>query len=312
MDRECKMNPKPILVTGAHRSGTTWVGKMISASRDVGYIHEPFNLAHRPGICRAEFPYWFTYITDEHEAVFRKQLSETISFHYHLIGETKAIRCPKDALRMLRDYMRFSWCRVRRVRPLLKDPIGIFSAEWLAKAFDMDVVILVRHPAAFASSLKRLNYRHPFSHFLQQPLLMSDHLHSFSAEIERFAVEEHDVIDQAILLYKLIYSVVSTYKNKHENWVFVRHEDLSRDPVVGFQDLFKVLNVKFTPRIHKVIQEHSHSTNPKEAPQGVSSLKLNSKLNICNWRRRLTAAEIERVRNGVEAISAGFYSDSDW
>jgi len=35
---------KPILVTGSHRSGTTWAGKMISACPNVGYIHEPFNI----------------------------------------------------------------------------------------------------------------------------------------------------------------------------------------------------------------------------------------------------------------------------
>ena len=45
------MHTKPILVTGSHRSGTTWVGKMLAATGSVGYIHEPFNLKNRPGIC---------------------------------------------------------------------------------------------------------------------------------------------------------------------------------------------------------------------------------------------------------------------
>ena len=39
----------PILVTGAHRSGTTWVGKMLAADADTGYISEPLNVLHRPG-----------------------------------------------------------------------------------------------------------------------------------------------------------------------------------------------------------------------------------------------------------------------
>ena len=33
----------PILVTGSHKAGTTWVGEMLAASRRVGYISEPFN-----------------------------------------------------------------------------------------------------------------------------------------------------------------------------------------------------------------------------------------------------------------------------
>ncbi len=31
----------PILVTGTHRSGTTWVGKMLAAGPSTAYISEP-------------------------------------------------------------------------------------------------------------------------------------------------------------------------------------------------------------------------------------------------------------------------------
>lgn len=58
-------NKKPILVTGSHRSGSTWVGRMLALSPSVGYIHEPFNIRHRHGICKAHFEYWFQYICDE-------------------------------------------------------------------------------------------------------------------------------------------------------------------------------------------------------------------------------------------------------
>ena len=34
----------PILVTGAHRSGTTWVGRMLCASGEAHYVSEPFNV----------------------------------------------------------------------------------------------------------------------------------------------------------------------------------------------------------------------------------------------------------------------------
>ena len=50
-------NKKPLLLTGSHRSGSTWVGIIMAASPSVGYIHEPLNLNHHPGICGAEFEY---------------------------------------------------------------------------------------------------------------------------------------------------------------------------------------------------------------------------------------------------------------
>ncbi|MCF8233846.1 MAG: hypothetical protein K9G67_15655 [Bacteroidales bacterium] len=38
------MPKKEILVTGAHRSGTTWVGHVMREAPEVHYIHEPFNV----------------------------------------------------------------------------------------------------------------------------------------------------------------------------------------------------------------------------------------------------------------------------
>jgi hypothetical protein len=58
-------NKKSILVTGSHLSGSTWTGRMLSLSPSVAYIHEPFNLHHRPGICKAKFNYWFPYMESE-------------------------------------------------------------------------------------------------------------------------------------------------------------------------------------------------------------------------------------------------------
>jgi hypothetical protein len=34
---------KPILVTGSHRSGTTWAGQMVAAAPHTAYIHKPLN-----------------------------------------------------------------------------------------------------------------------------------------------------------------------------------------------------------------------------------------------------------------------------
>jgi hypothetical protein len=74
------MNKKAILVTGSHRSGSTWVGKMIAQSPSVVYIHEPFNLEIGPcvGICSAKFNYWFTYISPENESQVYRAIANTI------------------------------------------------------------------------------------------------------------------------------------------------------------------------------------------------------------------------------------------
>ena len=306
------INTKPILITGAHRSGTTWVGRMIAESPLVGYIHEPFNLNHSLGICAAKFDYWFPYISYENESIYYEHIKNTLSFSYNLSSQLKTIRRPGDVLQVLREYNTFRRYRNSNMRTLVKDPIAIFSAEWLAQTFDIDVIVLIRHPAAFASSLKRLNWTHPFSHFLGQHLLMKDHLHPFEADIRAYTEKEHDIIDQAALLWRLIYHMVVQYQKNHDDWTFVRHEDISREPLRGFQTLFDVLNIEFSERIRTTIEEYTDSSNPDQAPDGGHSLKLDSKSNIWNWKHRLTVSEVERIRTQVEDISSVFYLDEDW
>jgi hypothetical protein len=302
---------KPILVTGSHRSGTTWVGKMLAATPEVGYIHEPFNLTHRPGICTAKFPYWFTHITEENECLYYEALKNTFAFRFSIKAELSAIHSARHVRRMIENYKNFALYRFRHAAPLIKDPIALFSSEWLAKRFDMNVVVLIRHPAAFASSIRRLNWTHNFSHFLNQPNLMSDYLAPFEAEIRDFAQKDHDILEQAPLLWRIIHHLILQFQQKHKDWLFLRHEDISANPLHYFKYLYRQMNLTFTSHVQKVIEDHSSEDNPTEA-ENHTSLKRNSKANINSWRNKFTEAELTRLRRDVEDISHQFYSDADW
>ena len=97
------MTEQPILVTGAHRSGTTWVGRMLSAARNTAYISEPLNVLHRRGVYRADVQNWYQYITPENEADYLPAFQQLLNFQYHLFAEIGSIRSQKDFLRMGRD-----------------------------------------------------------------------------------------------------------------------------------------------------------------------------------------------------------------
>lgn len=68
---------QPILVTGAHRSGTTWVGKMLAGSQ-VAYISEPLNVLHRPGVLCAKVKHWYQYVCDDNEAEYLAPFEELL------------------------------------------------------------------------------------------------------------------------------------------------------------------------------------------------------------------------------------------
>ena len=301
----------PILVTGTHRSGTTWVGKMLAADGCTAYISEPLNVLHRPGVFRAKVKHWYQYICEENEREYLPAFKDLLEFDYHLWEEVRSLRSRRDFLRMGRDFLIFYNGLMRGQRALLKDPFAVFSTPWFAKKLNCKVVITVRHPAAFASSLKRLNWPFEFQDLLNQPLLMRDHLGPYREEME--SIQPDDVIGQSALLWKLIYSSVYTTRERNPGFIVVRHEDLSLDPLPGYRDLYTALGLEFNARVEKLILNSSSSENPGElSRKKVHGVKLDSRANMHNWKKRLTVEEIDRIRQMTEKVSSLYYSDAEW
>ncbi len=303
--------PRPILVTGAHRSGTTWVGRMLAADEDTAYISEPLNVLHRPGVYRAPVSRWYTYINQENESEYLPAFRELLDFDYHTWREIRSLRSVKDFLRMGRDFHIFFIGSFHGQRILLKDPFAVFSTPWFAARLDCQIVITVRHPAAFASSLKRLGWSFDFRNLLEQPVLMRDYLEADRVEMEKTPAD--DVIGQAALLWRMIYRVVHAAAELHPDFKVVRHEDLSRDPVNGFNELYRSLGLNFTRQVQKTILNSSSSENPSElSKKKVHAVKLDSRANMENWKKRLSADEIARIRSVTESVSQLYYSDVNW
>jgi hypothetical protein len=301
----------PILVTGAHRSGTTWVGNMLAADGNTTYISEPLNAQHRPGVYRAPVQHWYTYITQENENDYLPAFRELLNFQYHTWLEIKALRSVKDFMRMGRDFHRYFIASMQGQRALIKDPFALFSAPWFAQRLNCKVVITVRHPAGFASSLKRLGWKFDFRSLLAQPLLMHDHLEADRAAME--AVAEDDIITQGALLWKLIYRFVHTTGQLFPHFNLIKHEDLSRDPIGNYQSLYQSLGMNFTDKVKDTILTSSSSENPtKLAKNKTHSVKLDSRANLDNWKRSLSPEEIHRIQTLTEGVSELFYSEEEW
>jgi len=212
---------------------------------------------------------------------------------------------------MGRDFRTFYYGLEEGRRALLKDPFAVFSATWFARKLNFKVVISVRHPLAFVSSLKRLNWSFDFQDLLEQPLLLRDHLETYRSQME--SIKSDDVIGQAGLLWKMIYQTVHSIHSLNPDFILVRHEDLSRDPANGFRNLYTSLGLDYSHHVEKAILDSSSAENPMElSRQKVHDVKLDSRANMTNWKKRLTEDEIERVREVTEETSKSFYTDTEW
>lgn len=262
---------KNIIVTGATRSGTTWTGSIFRSAPELRGVNEPFNLHTNPEV--NPFHYWFEYV---HEGCSSRYLENVASYIKNKVG-------------------------VGRV--CVKDPIAIMSIEWLSKLINADVIFCIRHPAAFAGSLKVKNWKHPFKHFKAQRELMDLLPNVLCDQICAYSRANHDIVDQAILLWNVIYSRVLDFRElNREGWHFVRHEDLSMAPNKLFRILFEKLDISFCDSI-------VHQLKLTTTGQQHTRLRRDSIANIQTWKSRLTPEEITRVSLGTKSLYRRFYPD---
>jgi hypothetical protein len=301
----------PVLVTGSHRSGTTWVGRTLAAGGELAYLDEPFGLHHRPGVLATSFDWWFPYVTDGGPQL-TADVERMLAFDYRTGRELRSVRSLRDAGRMARDAARFRRYRREHLRPLLKDPVALLAAPWLAGRFGMRVVVLIRHPAAFASSLKRMAWTHPFDHFLHQPQLMDGPLAGYRPQVERFAAHEQDVVDQAALLWTMLHDVIDGYRSAFPDWEYVRHEDLSAEPEERFRALFDTLGLAYSRAARDYVATTTAGAAVEPADGQAHLLTRDSRANVRSWESRLTPDEIGRVRAATADVADRFYDEASW
>jgi sulfotransferase family protein len=287
---------RPILITGSHRSGSTWLARMLALSEDTLIAHEPFQIESWAYALDGLAKYWFTY------APALPQEAALEAFSKVLERRTRKI--------FLKNEPQYWIPPLRRGRLIIKDPIAALSSDWLARNFDLKVIVLVRHPAAFAASLKRLDWRHPFEHFLQQEMLMQRHLEPYRAEIER---KPEEIVEQAAIMWKCLYDVLFSYVDNNPGWLLIKHEVLSTNPVVELRSLYEVLGLKWTTKIEDNVVKYTQRGNPVNVPgRTVHQLQRDSAANISRWKEILTKEEITKVFNITRPISSSHYPNKDW
>jgi hypothetical protein len=140
--------------------------------------------------------------------------------------------------RAIRQGLRSRRARLTRARPLVKDPLALLSAEWLAHRFDTQNLVMIRHPAAFVSSVMKI-WRHSFERFLADEQLLHDHLARFEKEIRAEVKRPSDMLSPAALMWRILYSGVATFRERQPTWLFLRHEDVSLEPMPVFREVYE-------------------------------------------------------------------------
>ncbi|MCS3672417.1 hypothetical protein GGQ21_003087 [Salinibacter ruber] len=283
---------------------------MLSCPPQIVYVYEPFNVDYPNPLSKVTFDRWYRHVDLERNRNIRKGLRHVLALKYPFRERISNSSSLAEVKQHTSAALRYSWHRFRDRKVLWKDPIALLSAESLAETFGLDVLVMIRHPAAFAGSLKKKDWAFPFEDLHAQSALMEGLLSEYAQEIEQFASVEQDIVDQASLLWTILYDVVSGYKERHPEWTFVRHEDIARSPVSTFQTLYDTFGLEWTPSVESTIRSYSSPSASTDANN--EEIRRDSQCVIFNWKDRLTEDEIQRVRERTAPVASTFYSESDW
>ncbi len=305
----------PILVTGAHRSGSTFVGKALSLPFGVGYVDEPFNREY--GVVGNDV--WFPYVressdTEEHYGALVEDIL-SLKAKYKNPWEKSSTPLRGYINRITGGYLSLKY-RSLQINPLvcqllIKDPLACFCAEWLHNRFNMCVIVIVRHPAAFVASLRRMDWRFNINNLKKRSNLIDDCL---SGVLDRNRdYSDTGAIEEAALIWNCIYAALEQYTNRNPKMIVVTHESISSEPLVAFSKLYDKLGLRFTERIQLEIEKQTGAHNPA-APNlnKAHTLKRDSRKNILRWKKLLTEDQTTIVRKITEPLSSLYYDDNDW
>jgi len=309
-----------VLVLGAARSGTSWLGKIFDSHPDVLYRHEP-DLA----LWERRLPFFIpepdtdAYVTVAAEYVARLMHTPTFKAsgqlpafrkNYHTFGirslRTAMIHTLRYAEAASGSQRMRSFPVPDLFRPVRHPPLRIVmksvSAMGRARVFlkalpGMRLVFLLRHPCGQVASARRGFTQGKFAS--GDSVLVNDVLSTPGGQRYGLTKDRLTAFGNTELLawhWATTNELVLDAMSGHENARFVLYEDLCADPVERTRDLFSFTGLDWNPQTEEFIRR---STNFGGTERYFSVFR-NAVASANRWRTELSEQD-QRIVMDVAA-----------
>tara|TARA_A100000164_G_scaffold319283_1_gene300815 strand:- start:174 stop:1121 length:948 start_codon:yes stop_codon:yes gene_type:complete len=294
------------IVSGAHRSGTTWIGKTISKGTNSSYVWEPFNV-NVPASQRISYgesflkiKNWYHLLNGSNDEicndlknVFYKRkicLKKIISLLPVSFKENK-----KATLKWFLHNLKLSVDLKKKESAIIKDPIMLLSTKEICEALSCKCILITKDPRSFYNSLKKTSWAFDFKNILY-PCLKLTHLNEFSNEVEE-KINSGGLLDPTSigLLWNILHKHIY-YLSNFKQYKVVRYEDICKDPISQINELAvfatnKKLSKKTVKRLsieqkNKVDNSYSFHMIRHENSKMISEL----------WKSQLKEEEIYEIK----------------
>lgn len=301
-----------LFVTGAPRSGTTFLGNVLSLPREVNPLIEPFN--PHGGMPWVTQRYLYLPRAAELTAEQRARFDDFFSYRftqrtYVHLGDSRRVRwrkrliCGGNVLAVWRAKLN-PWAEVT----LIKDPIAVFLTELFAELRPMVTFALVRHPLSYVGSLKRLKWDFRVAPLLEQPRLRERYLFDFPAKDDRGVSNLEATAWIWLAINRYLLEVAERQPSLH----LLSHEMLSAEPLAAARFCYERAGLRFTPRVEGYVLGRTNSSNKAKPSEGVAhDFRRSSRDIFAESAGLLDEGERERVLSITEPLSRRLYMTAE-
>lgn len=301
-----------IFVTGVIRSGTTFVGKILSQPLSVDYIHEPFlggytlpeRVELRPRYVRPEAPLSsIARYRDQLDKLFRYEIGMRSSKYDEDPWLRKALKAVVGSRGPF--YLRLAKANPFHTAAVIKDPVARMVTEYLYRQYRVKPVVIVRHPVSWIASLKRVEWFPEMKEFAEQEDLVEDYFAGERDFVERTWPSR---MLESAAHWRATYKVLLRQAEAYGDWHVITHERLSERPVETFRSLYQELGLPWSERIEDTVEGLTSSNHSARAREGrVQDFRRDSS-KIFELRRNSVPLEERRaIFDIVEDVALQMY-----
>jgi hypothetical protein len=313
---------RSILIVGLPRSGTTWTMRALGSAEGTTTILEPDNEDKYPASIHAKrkvgrYPVlragdqapgyhklWDWILEGAHEDR-RSRLAR------HLLGPGAVGRIHEGrsdpvtwlAATLARDprSLRTAGDLAGGPRIVTKSIHAQLAVEWLAAEFDVDVLLLLRHPANVLASWMELNLKDSRNSTLETRRdIRSRYLEPWGVPLPGA-----DPIERMSWRIGLLIAAIEEASAQHPEWHVRTHDQLCANPTGEFQQLYAELGLAWGKPTEEFLEGHN-------APgSGFAVKRIASELSD-SWHSRLTDEQVATLRRVLHWFPITTWSDRDF
>ncbi len=309
-DDRCE--PKPLLVCGLHRSGTTFVGEILRQA-NICVVHEPLN--QRFGIVGV--PVAYPYVENQsgrHAGLIDDAFNQARPWNKRgQFADTGGFRRQVFAITGGRSGLRWGWLRLRKAlgiphrRICLKDPFMSLATPYILQNYGVKIVCLVRHPAAIHHSTGKQDWRFDIAELRRQADLVRRFRNELKEDDWRLA-EESDAGSIA-LLWKLMIWINEPAACQSRQLLIVRHEDLCLRPELTVRSILRHFSIPMTESVGEFVVEKTSGDMVEGADGKVHDFVRDSKAIPFAWRNHVSKDDQSIISRVAGREIDRFYQD---